>query len=144
MVDIKIVPKGWGFERWIVNKEEYCGKELFFIKGRRCSVHFHKLKDETFYVAEGELAVEYIEPKDWNYIEGTKPEEYAKMWRHAVHNPTLADGKGKKKEICLVAGNAFYVPPMMIHQMYGWTDTRMFEFSTQHFDSDSYRIIKGN
>ncbi len=24
--DIKYVPKGWGFEKWIVNCEEYCGK----------------------------------------------------------------------------------------------------------------------
>jgi len=32
MVDdgIKFVDKGWGYERWIVNKEEYCGKLLFF------------------------------------------------------------------------------------------------------------------
>lgn len=139
MADIKIVSKGWGFERWIVNKEEYCGKELFFIKEKRCSAHFHRLKDETFFVASGELVVQYIEPKDWNYKEGTKPEEYAKMWRHALRGE-----KGKKKEIDLVAGDAFYVPPMMIHQMYAFLDTRMFEFSTQHFDSDSFRIIKGD
>ena len=25
---IKYVPKGWGFEKWIVNCEEYCGKLL--------------------------------------------------------------------------------------------------------------------
>ena len=23
---IKFVPKGWGFEKWIVNNKEYCGK----------------------------------------------------------------------------------------------------------------------
>ena len=27
--EIKHVPKGWGYEKWIVNTEEYCGK-LFF------------------------------------------------------------------------------------------------------------------
>ena len=27
---MKHVDKGWGWERWIVNKEEYCGKLLFF------------------------------------------------------------------------------------------------------------------
>ena len=26
---IKIVTKGWGHEKWIVNTEEYCGKLLF-------------------------------------------------------------------------------------------------------------------
>jgi hypothetical protein len=34
--EIKFVPKGWGFEKWIVNKEEYCGKLLYFAKGKRC------------------------------------------------------------------------------------------------------------
>ena len=29
------VSKGWGFEDWIVNKEEYCGKLLFIKKGKR-------------------------------------------------------------------------------------------------------------
>ena len=24
--DIKFVPKGWGFEKWIVNCEQYCRK----------------------------------------------------------------------------------------------------------------------
>ena len=28
------VDKGWGWERWIVNKEEYCGKLLFFNSGK--------------------------------------------------------------------------------------------------------------
>ena len=31
---IKVVPKGWGFEKWIVNNEQYCGKLLYFIKGK--------------------------------------------------------------------------------------------------------------
>ena len=38
---MKHVPKGWGWERWIVNCPEYCGKLLFFNKGKRCSWHFH-------------------------------------------------------------------------------------------------------
>lgn len=44
------VPKGWGFEKWIVNNEKYCGKILFFVKGKKCSYHYHEIKDETFYV----------------------------------------------------------------------------------------------
>ena len=51
----KFVSKGWGYEHWIVNKEEYCGKLLFFKKGKRCSWHYHKLKDETFHVHKGSL-----------------------------------------------------------------------------------------
>tara|TARA_B100001029_G_scaffold45151_1_gene35639 strand:+ start:791 stop:958 length:168 start_codon:yes stop_codon:yes gene_type:complete len=50
--DIKFVPKGWGYEKWICNTPDYCGKILFFEKGKRCSWHYHLLKDETFYLTE--------------------------------------------------------------------------------------------
>ena len=50
---IKYVPKGWGYEKWIVNNEMYCGKLLFIEKGKRCSWHYHKIKDETFYLQSG-------------------------------------------------------------------------------------------
>ena len=56
---IKHVPKGWGWEKWIVNCEEYCGKLLYFVKGKRCSWHHHKLKDEVFYVQSGKLLVKF-------------------------------------------------------------------------------------
>ena len=44
--EFKIVPKGWGYEKWIVNKSEYCGKLLYFMRDKKCSWHYHKLKDE--------------------------------------------------------------------------------------------------
>ena len=31
---INFVSKGWGFEKWIVNTDEYCGKLLYFVKGK--------------------------------------------------------------------------------------------------------------
>ena len=43
--EIKIVPKGWGYEKWIANSELYCGKLLFIRKGHRCSWHYHTKKD---------------------------------------------------------------------------------------------------
>ena len=61
---IKIVPKGWGYEKWICNTEEYCGKLLHIIKGKRCSWHYHTLKDETFYLQEGKLLVKYSDDDD--------------------------------------------------------------------------------
>ena len=30
---ISVYPKGWGYEKWIVNKEDYCGKLLFIEAG---------------------------------------------------------------------------------------------------------------
>ena len=57
--DIKFVPKGWGYEKWICNTSEYCGKLLFFAKGKRCSWHYHLLKDETFFLQSGKIHLFY-------------------------------------------------------------------------------------
>ena len=46
---IRIVPKGWGREVWLVNNELYCGKILEIVKGKRCSLHFHKLKNRVVF-----------------------------------------------------------------------------------------------
>jgi len=54
---IHIVPKEWGEEHWLVN-DIYCGKRLILKKGYRCSLHYHKKKDETFYVAKGKVLLE--------------------------------------------------------------------------------------
>tara|TARA_B100001250_G_C19711122_1_gene749230 strand:- start:207 stop:566 length:360 start_codon:yes stop_codon:yes gene_type:complete len=113
---IKFVPKGWGFEKWIVNCPEYCGKLLFFAKGKKCSWHYHKLKDEVFYVQSGKLLVRYSDDESLETA----------------------------KEITLERGDNFHVYRGLKHQMLALEDTELFEFSTQHFDSDSYRIQKGD
>jgi len=61
---IKTVPKSWGKEEWIVNTKDYCGKKLHLYKGKRCSLHHHKNKDETFYISEGEVLME-VGDKKW-------------------------------------------------------------------------------
>jgi quercetin dioxygenase-like cupin family protein len=53
----KEVKKEWGKEQWLVNRE-YCGKKLILNKGYRCSMHYHKNKDETFYVLKGKVLME--------------------------------------------------------------------------------------
>ena len=120
-LEIKFVPKGWGFEKWIVNCEEYCGKLLYFVKGKRCSWHYHKLKDEVFYIQSGKLRVLYSED-DELYKDGV-----------LVANETI-----------LGPGDNFHVYRGLRHQMIALEDTELFEFSTQHFDEDSHRIIKGD
>ena len=115
---INFVPKGWGFEKWIVNCEEYCGKLLFFVKGKRCSWHYHKLKDEVFFVQSGRIKVLYSAP-EWDEVEDAC-------------------------EVILEKGDNFHVTRGMRHQMIALEDTELYEFSTQHFDSDSYRIQKGD
>ncbi len=113
---IKFVPKGWGFEKWIVNNKEYCGKLLYFVKGKKCSWHYHKLKDEVFYVQSGKILVKY----------------------------SVSDDITQADEIILKKGDNFHVFRGLKHQMMALEDTELFEFSTQHFDSDSYRIEKGD
>ena len=113
---IKFVPKGWGHELWLVNKKEYCGKLLFFNKDKRCSWHYHKMKDEVFYVQSGKIIVYYSNQDDLD----------------------------KANVTILKPGDNFHVYPGLRHRMEALLDTEIFEFSTQHFDSDSYRIEKGD
>ena len=116
METVEIHPKGWGYEKWIVNNDLYCGKILFFERGKKCSWHYHKVKDETFYVQSGEILLRYGENDDLE----------------------------RSKTINLKPGDKFYVPPGLRHQMIGLADTELFEFSTQHFEDDSYRVIRGD
>ena len=57
MTEHKKVPKVWGSEEWIVNYD-YCGKKLILKRGFRCSMHYHKKKDETFYIYKGKVLME--------------------------------------------------------------------------------------
>jgi len=114
--EIKFVPKGWGFEKWIVNSEEYCGKLLYFVKGKKCSWHYHILKDETFYLQSGKIMLKYSDN----------------------------DEISLSKEIILTRGDKFHIYRGLRHQMFAIEDSELFEFSTQHFDEDSYRIIRGD
>lgn len=144
--EIKIVSKSWGFERWIVNKELYCGKELFFIKNKKCSFHYHKLKDETFYIQSGRIIVlwsDQDEPITDLVLFQKILDEHIKMqgrqYRDAGFDPFVPITSK-----ILTPGDNFYVPAGRKHQMFALEDTSLFEFSTQHSDDDSYRIIKGD
>ena len=44
----------------------------------------------------------------------------------------------------LEKGDNFHVYRGLRHRMEALEDTELFEFSTQHFDSDSIRITKGD
>jgi quercetin dioxygenase-like cupin family protein len=116
MNKIKLVPKGWGFEKWIINCEEYCGKLLYFVKDKKCSWHYHKLKDEVFYIQSGRILLRYSDDENIN----------------------------NSKSIILSRGDSFHIYRGLKHQMEALEDTELFEFSTQHFDEDSYRIINGD
>jgi mannose-6-phosphate isomerase-like protein (cupin superfamily) len=113
---IRIVPKGWGREVWIANNELYCGKILEIKQGKRCSLHYHKLKNESFYLRSGRLLVRVKENADSTVVE----------------------------EFEMKAGDCMDVPSGLVHQMEALEDAELYEFSTQHFDSDSRRLINGD
>ena len=120
--DILIVPKGWGEERWIHNDELYCGKILVVNEGKRCSLHYHKLKTETFYVQQGRL---HFELTDLESAEQAPP-----VIREVFE---------------LKAGDALLLKPGMVHRFRSLEgDAHIFEFSTQHFDEDRHRIEVGD
>ncbi len=54
----KTVKKVWGEEIWMANTKRYCGKQLILNQGKRCSLHYHAIKDETFYISKGKVLME--------------------------------------------------------------------------------------
>lgn len=110
-----IVPKGWGHEVIFVNNEKYCGKLLNFVAGKKFSMHYHMLKDETWYVAKGSFNLYWIDTE--------KAEIICEK---------------------LSVGDIIRNLPCHPHQLEALEDSTVFEVSTQHFDHDSYRVIPGD
>jgi len=54
----EIHKKVWGHEKWLFNTPNYCSKILYLNKDYRCSMHHHKIKDETFYILKGLVLME--------------------------------------------------------------------------------------
>lgn len=109
------VPKGWGEELIIENNELYCGKLLIFKAGCKFSMHYHMIKDETWYVESGEFIYRWIDTETADVIEQN-----------------------------LKPGDIVRQLPGQPHQLEALTDGKIFEVSTQHFDEDSYRVWKGD
>ena len=86
------------------------------MKGKRCSWHYHELKDEVFYLQSGKMLVKFSDQD----------------------NIALAE------ELVLNPGDNFHVWRGLRHQMIALKDSELFEFSTEHFDSDSKRILRGD
>ena len=110
------VPKNWGWEDWLWNGPDYCGKLLFFYAGKRCSWHFHGIKDEVLFLQSGMITMKYSENDDLENAES----------------------------VIMTPGMAFHVIPEMRHQMIAIEESLMFEASTHHSEEDSIRVIKGD
>jgi mannose-6-phosphate isomerase-like protein (cupin superfamily) len=109
------VIKNWGYEYIIVNNDKYCGKILHFLKGKKFSMHFHILKKETWFINSGKFKFKWIDT-------------------------TNADIMEEILEVGNVITNEIGEP----HQIECLEEGDVFEVSTQHFDNDSYRVMKGD
>lgn len=112
---VEKVEKGWGHEIVFVNNSKYCGKILHFNQGAKFSMHFHIKKEETWFVASGHFLFRWIDTTNADiYEEELKVGECITNYIGEPH-----------QIICLKEGD-------------------IFEVSTQHFDNDSYRVMKGD
>lgn len=109
------IPKGWGHEIIIENNELYCGKLLVFEKNCKFSMHYHLIKDETWYIESGHFIYRWIDTETADTI-----------------------------EILLKPGDVVRQRPGQPHQLESVDGGKIFEVSTQHFDYDSYRVQKGD
>lgn len=115
-----IVEKSWGKEEIIYNSDDYeshgyCGKILRFNKGAEFSTHLHLRKHETWLVFEGCLNLTYIDTID-----------------------------ASRHEMVLYQGDVISIPQMVPHRLKALENSAVFEVSTIHYDSDSYRVEKGD
>jgi mannose-6-phosphate isomerase-like protein (cupin superfamily) len=78
-------------------------------------MHYHLLKDETWYVNEGEFIYRWIDTENAD-----------------IKQELLEEGSVVRQRV----GQP--------HQLEAVTDGVIFEVSTQHFDDDSYRVLKGD
>jgi mannose-6-phosphate isomerase-like protein (cupin superfamily) len=118
--DVKIqhpkrVEKKWGYELWIHNDTDYCGKLLVFNKsGNKFSMHYHMIKDETWYVQKGAFQFDWIDTEN-----------------------------GERCYTQIQEGDVIEIKKGLPHQLTALTEeATIFEVSTQHFDEDSYRIYR--
>lgn len=137
----KFVSKGWGYEKWVVNGDEYCGKILHMVKYKRLSLHYHKLKHETFFVQSGHVILIFYD--DVRYDERIKDFEHlGDCGIYALSSPDCITSGVSVVE--LRRGDIAIIPRERRHTIIAKEDSEIIEFSTQHFDEDSYRILKGD
>lgn len=104
------IPKAWGHEIVLCNTDKYCAKLLVLAGGKQCSLHKHLVKDETFFVLEGAITLE------WGY----KPERLVR-----AH---------------LRPGEDFHCLPGTLHRFGSGAPAVILEVSSHHSDIDVERL----
>lgn len=107
------VEKLWGYELIWATNDMYCGKLMVFANpGAKTSMHFHKNKDETWFINAGQFMLRYIDTKT-----------------------------GEQKEILIKEGDTWHNPPLQPHQIEALQpNSIIFEVSTEDDSDDTYRL----
>ncbi len=111
------VDKGWGYEIIWATNEKYCGKLMVFERaGAKFSMHFHREKDESWFVNAGKFKLRWIDTKEARLYE--KELNEGDVWRN---------------------------PPLQPHQLEALVpNSIILEVSTPDSVEDNYRIIPGD
>ena len=109
------VAKGWGHELIWATNEKYCGKMMHFNTGARFSMHFHREKEETWYVQSGRFIVRWINTDN-----------------------------AEQQEQELAEGAVWHNPPCMPHQLICLEEGTIIEVSTPDSVEDNYRVFPGD
>lgn len=109
------VEKGWGSENIWATNDKYCGKLLNFEPGAKFSMHFHAVKDETWYVLSGKFKV-----------------------------ITINTSNARRSITYLSTGDVWHNPPLLPHQLICLEQGCIIEVSTPDSVADNYRIEPGD
>jgi len=111
------VDKGWGYEVIWATNDKYCGKIMVFEKvGAKFSMHFHKEKDESWFVNNGRFLLRWIDTDDASLHE--QELKSGDTWRNTPLMP--------HQLICMEAGSSIT------------------EVSTPDSVEDNFRIVRGD
>ena len=109
------VEKGWGSEYIFASTNQYCGKLMNFNTGAKFSMHFHKDKDESWYVLSGKFIVLWIDTKT-----------------------------AEQKQTELIVGDTWRNSPCEPHQLLCVEAGTIVEVSTPDSVEDNYRVLPGD
>ena len=110
-----VVEKGWGSEVIFATTDKYCGKLLNFNAGAKFSMHFHREKDESWYVLTGKFIVKVIDTTN-----------------------------ASQHDILLEPGNTWHNKPLLPHQVICLEEGTIIEVSTPDSVEDNYRVLPGD
>jgi mannose-6-phosphate isomerase-like protein (cupin superfamily) len=109
--------KSWGYEYIFATNDLYTGKILHFNKsGNKFSMHFHRFKDETWYVLKGSFRLILIDTNN-----------------------------ASQREVILNVGDDIRITPCQPHQLIALEDdSQIVEVSTPDSAEDNYRVLPGD